>query len=593
MTVTDAIAVDRSPTTFIIRAAIGLLQGLALFALLRAAETKSWPATEAMLYAPLVTACVFVPLVAIVGFHNLRPQALALWTAIVTALCAALAAEDIFRDPGTGARHDPQALLWAALAAGLFIGHSLIVAGSTDRKYLAAYATDFAVSWKLALQGALAGAFVGAFWLLLWIGAELFRLIRIEFLADLIKHDWFWIPATTFVGACALHITDARAGFVEGTRTLALALLSWLLPVMTLFCIAFVLALPFTGLEPLWSTRRATAILLVAAAALVVLINAAYQDGRYDSPAALRYASRAAALVLVPLVGLAAYGLSLRVTQYGWTTERVNACACIVIAACYAIGYAATALGWRARLAGIEATNIATSLAVLAVLLALFTPIADPARIAVADQMRRLADGRVAPEKFDYEFLRFRSGRYGLEALAQIAAQEPVAGAAQRANRMLYARTPAEAHSRSEPLSAQSRAANITLLHAAGQILPERFLAQDWARFYAVPPCLVTATSKCEALMMDLDGDGTPEILLFSLVNASTAAFKAEADGSWALLGSIAHCAGVHDALRSGPVVLAEPRFKEIEVGRDRLRIVPSCDQNLNVRGVQPSEGTR
>src|SRR5262249_36324209 len=243
---------------------------------------------------------------------------------------------------------------------------------------------------------------------LLWIGAELFRLIRIEFLADLIKRDWFSIPATAFVFACALHMTDARAGLVEGARTLALALLSWLLPVMTLFAIAFVLALPFTGLEPLWSTRQATAILLVASAALVVLINAAYQDGRYDSPALLRYASRAAALVLVPLVGLAAYALSLRVAQYGWTPQRVNACAGIVITGCYAIGYAAASL--RRRLAGIEATNIVTALAVLVVLLALFTPVADPAKIAVADQVRRLQDGRISVDKFDYEFLRFRSG---------------------------------------------------------------------------------------------------------------------------------------------------------------------------------------
>jgi hypothetical protein len=159
---------------------------------------------------------------------------------------------------------------------------------------------------------------------------------------------------------------------------------------------------------------------------------------------------------------------------------------------------------------------------------------------------------------------------------------------------MLYATTPAEARSRREPLTAQSRAANITLLHPDGQVLPERFLAQDWALVYAAPPCLISVTAKCEALMMDLDGDGTPEILLFSLPNGSAGAFKAEADGSWALLGSIAHCPGVYNALRSGPVVLAEPRFKEIEVGRDRLRIIPSCtEQNLNVRAVRPSEGTR
>src|SRR5579871_1484265 len=242
-------------TTFPLRAVIGLLQGLVLFWLEHAAETKAWPATEPMLYAPLLTVWLFVPLVAIVGLGNLRGRTLALWIAAAIAVCAGLAVYDIYRDPGIPPRHGLQAVLWLCLAAGLFIAHSFIAASNAERKYLAAYATDFAVSWKLAVQGALAGAFVGAFWVLLWIGAELFRLIRLELLADLIQHNWFWIPATTFVFACALHITDARGGLVDGARTLALALLSWLLPVMTVLAIAFLLALPFTGLEPLWSTR--------------------------------------------------------------------------------------------------------------------------------------------------------------------------------------------------------------------------------------------------------------------------------------------------------------------------------------------------
>jgi len=578
--VTGDTTVEHSHTTLLVRAVIGLAQGLALFALTHAAEVRSWPATDPILYAPLVTVCIFAPIVAIVGLGNLRPRTLALWTATAIAICAGLAVYDIFRDvrdPGTDTRYLPGPVFWLGLAAGLFIAHSLIAAANAERKYLASYATDFDVSWKLAVRGALAGAFVGAFWLLLWLGAELFRLIRIEILADLIQHDWFWLPATTFVFACALHITDGRAGIVEGARMLALALLSWLLPVMTLLALAFVLALPFTGLEPLWSTRRATAILLVAIAALVVLINASYQDGRYDAPTVLRYASRAAALVLVPIAALAAYGLSLRVTQYGWTPERVNAGACVVIAAFYAIGYAATALHWRGRLRGIEATNIATALATLATLLALFTPVADPARTAVADQMRRLQDGRIAAEKFDYDFLRFRSGRFGLAALAQLAAEQPAGYAAQRAKLLLNAKTIAEAR-RAGP---QSRATNITLLHPAGQVLPERFLAQDWSRLprrWQFPPCLLD-NGKCEAVLMDIDGDGTPEILLFGLPTGVAAAFKAGADGTWALVGTIAdaQCSGVREALRSGPVMSAEPRFREIEVGRHRLRIIAPC----------------
>ena len=34
---------------------------------------------------------------------------------------------------------------------------------------------------------------------------------KLEFLYDLIKQTWFWIPVTTFTFACALHVTDASA----------------------------------------------------------------------------------------------------------------------------------------------------------------------------------------------------------------------------------------------------------------------------------------------------------------------------------------------------------------------------------------------
>ena len=45
-------------------------------------------------------------------------------------------------------------------------------------------------------------------------------------------------------------------------------------------------------------------------------------------------------------------------------------------------------------------------------IVAFFTPIADPARLAVADQVRRLESGRVAPAQFDFTSLRFDGARY-------------------------------------------------------------------------------------------------------------------------------------------------------------------------------------
>ena len=48
---------------------------------------------------------------------------------------------------------------------------------------------------------------------------------------------------------------------------------------MAALAIGFLASLVFTGLEPLWRTRSAAALLLVSAAALVVLINTAYREG--------------------------------------------------------------------------------------------------------------------------------------------------------------------------------------------------------------------------------------------------------------------------------------------------------------------------
>ena len=184
-------------------------------------------------------------------------------------------------------------------------------------------------------------------------------------------------------------------------------------------------------------SMRATAVLLFAGAALVLLLNAAYQDGPGEQQVAriLRYAGTATAVALTPLVAIAAYAVALRVEQYGWTPERVVAVACVVFAACYALGYLLAALKSPQWLKWIEPTNILAAFVVLAVMLALLSPMADPARIAVADQVARLESGRISPEKFDYQFLRFRSGRYGVEALARLRAKQDGPDAARIAER--------------------------------------------------------------------------------------------------------------------------------------------------------------
>ena len=277
-------------STAVIRALIGLVQGAALFLLYDAITLKLWPATNGELFAPLLVVALFVPMIVVAALDNMRTRTLAIWAITATVVCAGLAFYDIFRSPleayGGGLRPVPSPQFFIALAAGLFISHSLIAAGEAEHRWVASYPRYFDMSWKQGVQLVLAILFVGVFWGLLWLGAELFRLIKIETLSELIAKPWFAIPVTTLAITCALHVTDVRAGLVSGARTLKLTLLSWLLPMMAAFAVAFVLALPFTSIEPLWSTRRATSILLTAIAATVFLINAACPDGRPETPVA-------------------------------------------------------------------------------------------------------------------------------------------------------------------------------------------------------------------------------------------------------------------------------------------------------------------
>jgi len=295
-----------------VRPGIGLLQGLLLLALYRASSSHVWPATDAFVFGPLLATVLFVPLVAISSFGNMRTWSLIAWLVITAILCAGLTFYDIFRDPtdissvsdafplGTP-RYFPSPPFWLSLAALLFITHALVLSSDADRHPIADYATYFDTSWKHGIQAILAALFVGVFWVILILGSGLFALIRINALRDLIQQDYFWIPVTAMAAGYALHLTDTRAALTRGARSLVLFLLSWLLPVMTLLAIGFVVALPFTGLDALWSTRHAGGILLSASAMLIVLINTAYQDGSVEQPAALRVARLAASLVLLPL----------------------------------------------------------------------------------------------------------------------------------------------------------------------------------------------------------------------------------------------------------------------------------------------------
>jgi len=577
------------------RILLGLIQGLVLALLHNASKVHGWPATAPLAFGPLVLAASFVPLTLISGLGHLDRRRLVSWGGCAALLLAALAGYDAWRvadlplwnnAPGVVGRTPfPSWRLWLFAAAGFFIAHTLVLAAARDGRRVAAYTTYFDTAWKLGVQLAFSGLFTGIAWLMLVLGAQLFELVKLDFLSKLLKESWFAIPVTTFAFACALHLTDVRPAIVRGIRGLLLVLLSWLLPVTVLLIGGFLATLPFTGLAPLWNTRHAASVLLAAAATFVLLINAAWQQGEDEHAVAriVRLAARGAALLVAPLVLIAIYGLFLRVRDYGWSPDRIDAAACMLVAACYAAGYFRAGLrpGWLPLLARV---NIGTTFVTLGVLLALFSPLLDPARVSVASQVARLASGQVKPDAFDFDFLRFGSQRFGRAALDRL---ERMPGPDADNVRRRIAAMRRKTHrweQENEGSVTLDLAANLHV-HPEGARLPDTFVRTDWTdnqqEVNVYPSCLYVPDRDCDVVLLDVTGDGKPEVLVFDRtahpVSYLGLALEEDARGHWSALARVSTadpvCPEVGTALAAGKVGTTAPLLTDLLVGGVRAQL--------------------
>lgn len=583
-----------------VRIGIGLLQGAVLWWLYRAAERPvyadstsvergelMWPATEPQVFGPLLLVALYLPFALLAGVGRMRAVTLAIWAAVAGVLLALLGWHDVARQAAEMRGDYPPFLDFPVMpfaAVALFIGHHLIAPADRERRWIASFPGYFDTAWKAGVQLALSLGFTGVFWILLFLGAALFRIIGLKFLDDLIGEAWFSIPVTCVAFAVAVHLTDVRDGLIRGVRTVALMLLSWLLLVITVLVAGFLCALPFTGLEGLWGTGSATSLVLSAAGALIILINTAYQDGEPDNrpPAVLRAAVRVAAVLLTPLIAIAFWGLALRIGQYGLTPERIIALACAVVGAVYAGGYGYAALRpfWRKGdwMQPLERTNVVTAIMTVALILALFTPVADPARLSVADQVSRLNAGKVTPAKFDYAFLRFESGKAGQAALAQL--------------------TKVKSDEVRRRAIEASRADNRYDLRQETEVPTRAAIIDGWPAGTTLPPTFLSPVSlgddrywcdsagDCLATMTDLNGDGADEILLASSNQVNL--YSVDAAGTWQHVGTYWPnvCArerrpDPRAQMRAGLIRPRAPAWPDLDMGQGRAAEVqmqaPTC----------------
>jgi Domain of unknown function (DUF4153) len=280
-------------------------------------------------------------------------------------------------------------------------------------------------AWTAVVLWFASWAFVGIVWLLLWLLSALFNLIKIDLLSDLMRQDWFGMVLTGGALGGAIGLLRDREAILGTLQRVVTTVLSVLAPVLAAGLLLFLIALPFTGLEPLWqATKSTTPILIGSVIGALILVNAVIGDAPEDEAKlpVLRWSAMGLGVAMLPLGIIAAISTGLRIQQYGLTPDRLWAVVFTGIACAYGLVYLTSLvrkrLDWAALVRGGN-LRMAVALCVIAFVLAM--PFISFGAISTRDQLARLADGRTPVSKFDWSALRFDFGPSGRAAVERLA----------------------------------------------------------------------------------------------------------------------------------------------------------------------------
>ncbi|MEO5937477.1 MAG: DUF4153 domain-containing protein [Sphingomonas sp.] len=266
--------------------------------------------------------------------------------------------------------------------------------------------------------------FTGIVVLLSHLLGELFALIGINVLKDLLNMSW---PNALIIGAAfggALALLRDRDRVVRLLQRVVTSVLSVLAPVLGVALILFIVSLPFTGLNNLWeATKSTTPILMACVIGALILANAVIGHGPEDEAKnpVLRWSALALGVSILPLAVIAALAMGLRLNQYGLTPDRLWGLVCVLFAVGYGLIYFVAVVRNRLDWAPlIRRDNIRLAFATMTVALLLATPLLGFNAISVRDQVARLKSGKVSVDKFDWAALGFDFGEPGKRALADL-----------------------------------------------------------------------------------------------------------------------------------------------------------------------------
>lgn len=308
-------------------ALLGGLVGLAVHFLLKADESLT---PKGQMLNIRMALAVFSGLASFM-FGVLVERSRILWSVAFAALTGAIVAMTVYWNAPASwsGQEEPWrigcALLCVAIAAPLFQAWRSQYRSREDLWHIP-YAVTHQYAWANVVLWFAAWAFVGVTWLMAFLLGALFELIGIDALNDLLAKDWMALVlscAALGAGVALLRDREHILGLLQRVVTTILAVLA---PVLAFGLIAFIIALPFTGLTPLWeATKSTTPILLGCVIGALCLANAVIGDTEEQASQhpILRISALALGLSILPLALIAAISTGSRIHQYGLTPDRI------------------------------------------------------------------------------------------------------------------------------------------------------------------------------------------------------------------------------------------------------------------------------
>ncbi|WP_370164871.1 DUF4153 domain-containing protein [Marisediminitalea sp.] len=411
---------SRYPTLLMLL--IALVQGFCLLILHESIEFGFWPATSPTALYSLYAFVLICPTLFLLAVNEHNIKRLTLGAVGFSLLCSSLAyytGLQVIPLPFA----DVEDLLFPfCFSTALLTFKVLMYLQVWANKEAFAYPKLFSYSWRNLLTFGLALVFTLVTWGVLMLWAGLFKVINVDFFYELFTEEWFYYPILSMALAFGIILIRSLTFIVDTIKRLQQALLKYLLVLLVFISLLFLIALPFTGLAPIWENGPGSYLILWMQACILFALNSVYQNDAEERPyGLLLHRFIYLGILLLPCYSaLVFYGLTARIDQYGWSLSRYWGMIVWALLALFALGYVAGIIRQRdAWIRSLGKVNVSMGCVFMLVLIAINSPVLDLRKLTVQDQVARLSSGDITLEEIDIQYFERHLAKPGYDAIQQ------------------------------------------------------------------------------------------------------------------------------------------------------------------------------